>query len=85
MAKERPITLVRALKSGGWSAAQMAHQLDDELLPDCLLRGVSTNYVWESLRELQFAYQERYVGWREIPPEFERLARVLPTLAAIGA
>ena len=84
-ANARPMTLVKALKAGRWSAAQTAHQLDDEPAPDCSLPCVSTSYVWDSLRELQLAYQERYGGQAGDPCEFERLARVLPVLAAIGA
>ena len=79
------MTLVRALKGGIWDATQMAYQLDEDLLPDCPFRGVSSRYVWDSLRELQYAYQERHSGWREIPHEFQRLARALPTLVSLGA
>lgn len=80
------MTLLRALKLGCWEAGSMAHQLDDDLLPDdCPFEGVSSRRVWEGLRDLQFAYQERDPGWREIPREFERLARALDRLVAIGA
>ena len=79
------MTLVRALKAGRWQAASMTSQLDEDLLPDCPFGGRSAAYVWDGLRELQLAYQERHAGWREIPAEFERLARALPTLAALGA
>ena len=82
----RPLTLIRALKLGSWNAAAMAHQLDGDLLPDvCPFDGVSSRRVWEGLRELQFAYQERDPGWREIPRQFERLAVALHSLATIGA
>ena len=82
----RPLTLIRALKLGSWNAAGMAHQLDGDLLPDvCPFDGVSSRRVWEGLRELQFAYQERDPGWREIPRQFERLAVALHSLATIGA
>lgn len=76
---------MRALKDGTWDASRMSHQLDDDLLPDCPFPGPSAAYVWEGLRELQFAYQERHGGWRDIPAEFERLARALPSLVALGA
>ncbi len=82
----RRMTLVRALKLGCWEAGSMAHQLDGDLLPDeCPFDGVSSRRVWEGLRELQFAYQERDPGWCGIPREFERLARALPSLVALGA
>jgi hypothetical protein len=82
----RPLTLIRALKSGRWEAALMAQQLDGDLLPeDSPVGGTSACRVWEWLRELQLAYQERDPGWREIPLEFERLARALHSLVAIGA
>jgi hypothetical protein len=85
-ADARPLTLIRALKLGCWDAAGMAHQLDGDLLPDeCPLGGISSRRVWEGLRDLQFAYQERDPGWREIPREFERLAVALHSLATIGA
>ena len=84
-ANARPTTLMRALKAGAWDASRMSHQLDEDLLPECPFGGVSAAYVWEGLRELQFAYQERHAGWRGIPAEFERLARALPTLVALGA
>lgn len=80
------MTLIKALKAGCWDARRMAHQLDGELLPDdCPLGGISAGRVWEGLRELQLAYQERDPGWREIPHEFERLARALHSLVALGA
>ncbi|MGH3031859.1 MAG: hypothetical protein ACRDNE_14080 [Gaiellaceae bacterium] len=80
------MTLIRALKLGCWEAAGMAHQLDGDLLPDeCPFGGLSSSRVWEGLLDLQFAYQERDAGWREIPREFERLARALPSLVALGA
>ena len=81
----RPTTLVRALKTGTWDAARMTHHLDEDLLPDCPFGGRSARRVWDGLRELQFSYQERHVGWRDVPAEFERLARALPTLIALGA
>ena len=84
-AATRPPTLVRALKEGSWEAARMRSQLDEDILPDCPFPGVSARYVWEGLRELQFAYQERDPGWRDVPAEFERLARALPTVVALGA
>ena len=79
------MSLVRALKTGSWDAARMTYQLDEDLLPECPFPGASARYVWEDLRELQLAYQERHAGWRDIPVEFERLARALPTLVALGA
>lgn len=79
----RPLTLVRALKEGGWDAARMADQLDEDLLPDCPFPGASARYVWDDLRELQLAYQDRDDGWRDVPAQFERLARALPTLVEI--
>jgi hypothetical protein len=83
---ERPLTLIRALKTGRWEAGRMAQQLDGDLLPeDCPVGGTSARRVWAWLRELQLAYQERDPGWREIPLEFERLARALHSLAVIGA
>lgn len=85
IANGRATTLIGALKAGTWDAGRMRHQLDEDLLPDCPFSGASARYVWEGLRELQFAYQERHAGWREIPAEFERLARALPTLVALGA
>jgi hypothetical protein len=33
-ASGRPLTLIRALKSGCWEAARMAQQLDGDLLPE---------------------------------------------------
>jgi hypothetical protein len=84
--RERPATLVRALKAGSWEAGRMAHQLDGELLPeDCPYPGISARRVWEDLRELQLAYQEREPGWQRLPTEFEWLARALHSLAALGA
>jgi hypothetical protein len=81
-----PLTLIRALRVGRWDAGRMAHQLDGDLLPEeCPVGGVSARRVWEGLRELQLAYQERDPGWREIPLQFERLARALHSLVAIGA
>ena len=80
----RPTTLVGTLKAGVWESA-MAAQLDEDLLPDCPFPGVSACHVWECLRELQVAYQERQQGWRDVPAQFERLARALPTLVALGA
>jgi hypothetical protein len=41
--------------------------------------------VSEWLRDLQLAYQERDPGWREIQLDFERLARALQCLVAVGA
>ena len=82
---ERPPTLVRALKAGSWEAA-MADQLDGELLPeDCPYAGASSCRVWDDLRELQLAYQNREPGWERVPAEFEWLARALASLAALGA
>ena len=83
--RERPLTLTRALKQGSWEAG-MAHQLDGELLSeDCPYPGPSTCRVWEDLRELQLAYQNRDPGWERLPAEFEWLARALASLAALGA
>jgi hypothetical protein len=80
------MTMIRALKLGRWEAGPMAHQLDGDLLPDeCPFDGISSRRVWEGLRELQLAYQERDPGWRTVPLEFERLARALHSLVAIGA
>ena len=84
MPDSRPMTLLRALKSGTWDATTMAHQLDDDLLPDCPFAGVSATYVWDELRELQLTYQDRARGWRDVPAAFERLARALPSLVALG-
>ena len=81
----RPATLVAALKAGSWEAASMSYQLDEDLLPDCPFPGVSARRVWDGLRDLRFSYQERHAGWCEVPIEFERLARALPTLVALGA
>ena len=80
----RPITLVRALKAGSWKATSMSYQLDEDLLPDCPFSGASARYGWDNLRELQLAYQERDAGWRDVPAEFERLARALPTVVALS-
>lgn len=63
----------------------MANQLDEDLLPACPFPGASARYVWENLRELQLAYQDRHAGWRNIPAQFERLARALPTVVALEA
>ncbi|MGH3023792.1 MAG: hypothetical protein ACRDNI_09075 [Gaiellaceae bacterium] len=83
--RERPFTLVRALKAGSWEAA-MAQQLDGELLPeDCPYPGPSARRVWEELRDIQLAYQNRDLGWQSLPTEFEWLARALASLAALGA
>jgi hypothetical protein len=83
--RERPLTLTRALKEGSWEAG-MAHQLDGELLSeDCPYPGPSARRVWEDLRELQLAYQNRDPGWQHLPAEFEWLARALASLAALGA
>jgi hypothetical protein len=83
--RDRPLTLMRALKDGSWVAG-MAHQLDGDLLPeDCPYPGVSSCRVWDELRELQLAYQSRERGWEGIPPQFEWLARALASLAALGA
>lgn len=80
------MTLITALKAGAWDAAHMRHQLDDDLLPDeCPVGGISASRVWEALRELQYAYQERKPGWQAVPAEFERLARAFHSLVAIGA
>jgi hypothetical protein len=80
------LTLLRALKQGCWSAERMAFQLDeDPLPPECPYGGVSARRVWEDLRELQLAYQERDPGWRELPREFERLVHALHALVAVGA
>jgi hypothetical protein len=83
--RERPLTLTRALKQGSWEAG-MAHQLDGELLSeDCPYPGPSARRVWDDLRELQLAYQNRDPGWERLPAEFEWLARALASLAALGA
>jgi hypothetical protein len=83
--RERLLTLTRALKDGSWEAA-MAHQLDGDLLSeDCPYPGASSRRVWDDLRELQLAYQNRDPGWERIPAEFEWLARALASLAALGA
>lgn len=83
--RERPPSLVRALKAGCWEAS-MGDQLDGELLPeDCPYPGPSSRRVWEELRELQLAYQNREPGWKRLPGEFEWLARALASLAALGA
>jgi hypothetical protein len=81
----RPMPLVRGLKTGTWEAARMSDQLDEDLLPECPFPGVSARRVWDALRELQLSYQERDAGWRDVPAEFERVARALPTLVALGA
>ena len=78
------MTLVRALKQGTWEVG-MRSQLDGDLLPDCPFPGISARYVWEDLKDLQLAYQERRQGWPDVPAQFERLARALPTLVALGA
>jgi hypothetical protein len=84
--RERPLTLTRALKAGSWEAGSMAHQLDGELLSeDCPYPGPSARRVWDDLRELQLAYQNRDPGWQRVPAEFEWLARALHSLAALGA
>jgi hypothetical protein len=83
--RERPTTLLRAVKDGSWDAS-MAGQLDGELLPeDCLYPGPSARRVWEELRDVQLAYQNRDPGWQTLPTEFEWLARALASLAALGA
>ena len=83
--RERPLTLTRALKEGSWEAG-MAHQLDDDLLPeDYPYPGPSARRVWDDLRELQLAYQNRDPGWQRLPAEFEWLGRALASLAALGA
>jgi hypothetical protein len=83
--RERQLTLTRALKDGSWEAG-MAHQLDGDLLSeDCPYPGPSSRRVWDDLRELQLAYQNRDPGWERIPAEFEWLARALASLAALGA
>ena len=83
-AAARPTTLVTALKAGAWEAARMTHQLDEDLLPpDCPFPGELARCVWDCLRELQLAYQDRHTGWRQIPARFERLARALATVVAL--
>jgi hypothetical protein len=83
--RERPLTLTRALKEGSWEAG-MAHQLDGDLLSeDCAYPGLSARRVWDELREVQLAYQNREPGWERLPAEFEWLARALHSLAALGA
>jgi hypothetical protein len=84
-AAERPTTMIRALKAGSWDARRMREQLDEELLQDdCPFGGLSARRIWDGLRELQFAYQERDHGWREIPSQFERLARAPDSVVRIG-
>ncbi|MDQ3866356.1 MAG: hypothetical protein M3304_05960 [Actinomycetota bacterium] len=61
----------------------MSYQLDEDLLPECPFPGVSARYVWENLRELQLAYQDRHTGWQKIPAEFELLARALRTVVEL--
>ena len=64
----------------------MAHLLDEDLLPpDCPVGGVSAQRVWDALRELQYAYQEREPGWETVPPRFEYLARGLHAVVLVGA
>jgi hypothetical protein len=83
--RERPLTLTRALMQGAWEVG-MAHQLDGELLSeDCPYPGPSAGRVWDDLRELQLAYQNRDPGWERLAAEFEWLARALASLAALGA
>jgi hypothetical protein len=55
------------------------------LSEDCPYPGPSSRRVWDDLRELQLAYQNRDPGWERIPAEFEWLARALASLAALGA
>jgi hypothetical protein len=83
--RQRPLTLTRALKEGSWEAG-MALQLDGELISeDCPYPGPSARRVWDDLREVQLAYQNRDLGWERLPAEFEWLARALHSLAALGA
>jgi hypothetical protein len=83
--RERPLTLTRALKEGSWTAA-LAQQLDGDLLSEeCPYPGPSSCRVWDELREVQLAYQNREPGWERIPAEFEWLGRALASLAALGA
>ena len=76
--RRRPLTLVTALKAGAWEATSMRSQLDEDLLPECPFGGLAAGEVWEELRDLQLAYQDRHPGWQGVPAQFERLARALP-------
>ena len=82
----RELTLIPALKAGCWDARSLAHTLDEDVLPsDCPFGGSSARWVWDGLRDLQIEYRERGPGWTDVPGEFERLARGLHALLAIGA
>ena len=81
----REVTLIRALKTGTWDV-RLAHTLDEDVLPsECPFGGQSARWVWGGLRDLQVEYRERGPGWQDVPGEFERLARGLHALLAIGA
>ena len=84
-APARELTLVRALREGRWEEG-LAHTLDEDVLPaECPFGGSSAQWVWAGLRELQVEYRDREPGWRDVPGEFERLARGLHALLALGA
>ena len=81
----REVTLIRALKTGTWDVS-LVHTLDEDVLPsECPIGGQSARWVWDGLRDLQVEYRERGPGWQDVPGEFERLARGLHALLAIGA
>lgn len=82
--EHRPRTLVTTLKSGTWRAATDKHLLDEDLLPpEPPTGGPSSRYVWELLRDLQAAYQDRDTGWAAVPRDFEALARSFPVVALL--
>ena len=63
----------------------MAHLLDEDLLPpDCPVGGASAQRVWDGLRELQYADEEREPGWATIPHQFEYVARGLHAVVLVG-
>ena len=71
---------------GGLWGGGPPHTFCGDVLPaECPFGGSSAQWVWAGLRELQVEYRDREPGWRDVPGEFERLARGLHALLALGA